>query len=163
MVEVDVSAALRDLTGGMEITEFNQSVRETCVVGDIFGRGTTIRMREVDRYDVQLRWQQAETQKVRAVRSQITYPLKPPGNSEFPPHFDMALFAVQCVGAKEWKVFTNHTDLPVRKTDWNPQAFGTDHEPLHLTIKIEPLKAVDLPAKALHPKSGADRVLPPLE
>jgi ribosomal protein L16 Arg81 hydroxylase len=97
------------------------------IVGDSFRRGSTIRVRDVDQSDVLLRRFQAEAQRYFAARSQINLYLTPPGNSGFPPHFDITdVFVVQCVGAIEWKAFqryTNHTVLPLPETDWDPDRF----------------------------------------
>lgn len=97
------------------------------IVADSFRRGSTIRVRDVDRYDLRLREFQAEVQRYFAAQSQINLYLTPPGASGFPPHFDITdVFVVQCVGAKEWKVFecyTNQTDLPLPETDWDPERF----------------------------------------
>src|SRR5215467_10859185 len=66
------------------------------IVADSFRQGSTIRVRDLDQYDVCLRGFRAEVQKYFAARAQINLYLTPPGTSGFPPHFDITdVFVVQ--------------------------------------------------------------------
>ncbi len=97
------------------------------VVADSFRRGSTIRVRDVDKYDVRLNQFVAEVQRYFTAQSQINVYLTPPARSGFPPHFDITdVFIVQCVGKKEWRIFkdySNRTELPLKETDWDPERF----------------------------------------
>ena len=97
------------------------------IVAENFRRGSTIRVRDVDRFDGTLRRFQAEVQRYFTARSQINLYLTPPGKSGFPPHFDITdVFVVQCRGAKDWSIFdsyTNQVELPLPETDWDPERF----------------------------------------
>lgn len=97
------------------------------VVADNFRRGSTIRVRDVDKFDARLSRFAGEAQRYFAAQSQINVYLTPPAKTGFPPHFDVTdVFIVQCIGRKEWKIFrdyTNMTELPLPDTNWDPDRF----------------------------------------
>jgi hypothetical protein len=97
------------------------------VIAELFQQGATIRLREVDACDRPLSQFVAEVRRQFAAQSQINAYLTPPRKSGFPPHFDITdVFVVQCLGAKQWRVFDDYTsriDLPVMATNWEPDRF----------------------------------------
>ena len=97
------------------------------VIVELFQQGATIRLREVDACDRPLSQFVAEVRRQFAAQSQINVYLTPPRKSGFPPHFDITdVFIVQCLGAKQWRLFDDYTsriDLPVMATTWEPDRF----------------------------------------
>jgi ribosomal protein L16 Arg81 hydroxylase len=108
------------------------------VVAENFRRGSTIRVRDVDKFDVRLNRFVAEVQRYFTARAQTNVYLTPPAKSGFPPHFDITdVFIVQCVGRKEWRIFEDYShrmELPLPETDWDPDRFRTsgEGESIHL-------------------------------
>lgn len=97
------------------------------VVADNFRRGSTIRVRDVDKFDARLNHFVGEVQRYFTAQSQINIYLTPPEKAGFPPHFDITdVFIVQCIGRKEWKTFPDYSDkteLPLMETIWDPDRF----------------------------------------
>jgi len=97
------------------------------VIVELFQKGATIRLRDVDACDRPLSRFVAEVRRQFAAQSQINVYLTPPLTSGFPPHFDITdVFVVQCLGAKQWRLFDDYTsriDLPVMATNWEPDRF----------------------------------------
>jgi Cupin superfamily protein len=96
-------------------------------VADSFRRGSTIRVRDIDKFDAGLNHFVGEVQRSFLAQSQINVYLTPPNKSGFPPHFDITdVFIVQCLGRKEWKIFQDYSDkteLPLMETNWDPDRF----------------------------------------
>ena len=97
------------------------------VIAESFRAGATIRLREVDSFDLRLSEFISDVRRHFAAQSQVNVYLTPPATAGFPPHFDITdVFIVQTLGAKEWRVFdgyTNRVDLPLIDTNWEPDRF----------------------------------------
>jgi Cupin superfamily protein len=108
------------------------------VVAARFSGGSTIRVRDIDRFDVRLGSLAKEIQRLFAARSQINLYLTPPGKSGFAPHFDITdVFILQCLGAKQWRLFeeySNRIDLPLMDTNWDPERFKPLSVPDPITL-----------------------------
>ena len=113
----------------MRLVDVQKKSGKSCVgvVADHFRRGSTIRVRDVDKYDIRLNQFVSEVQRYFTAHSQINVYLTPPAKSGFPPHFDITdVFIVQCVGRKEWRIFddySNKTELPLPETNWDQERF----------------------------------------
>lgn len=108
------------------------------VVAARFSGGSTIRVRDIDRFDVRLGSIAKEIQRLFAARSQINVYLTPPGKTGFAPHFDITdVLILQCLGAKQWRLFedySNRIDLPLMDTNWDPDRFKPLSVPDPITL-----------------------------
>jgi len=108
------------------------------VVAARFSGGSTIRVRDIDKFDVRLGALVTEIQRYFAAQSQINLYLTPPGKTGFAPHFDITdVFILQCRGAKQWRLFedySNRIDLPLRDTNWDPDRFKPSFVPDPITL-----------------------------
>jgi Cupin superfamily protein len=97
------------------------------VVAENFRSGSTIRIRDVDKFDSRLNRFAGEIHRHFAAPAQINIYLTPPAKAGFPPHFDITdAFVVQCIGKKEWRIFydyTNMSELPLTDTNWDPERY----------------------------------------
>jgi hypothetical protein len=108
------------------------------VVADRFRDGSTIRVRDLDRFDVRLGSFALEIRRYFAADSQINLYLTPPGKAGFAPHFDITdVLILQCLGTKSWRVFddySNRIDLPLASTNWDPDRFKPSSTPDAITL-----------------------------
>lgn len=97
------------------------------VIAQRFRGGSTIRVRDLDRFDVRLGSFVEEIRRLFAAETQINLYLTPPAQTGFAPHFDITdVLILQCLGAKSWRVFddySNRVDLPLMETNWDPERF----------------------------------------
>ena len=97
------------------------------IITERFRGGATIRLRDVDSCDLRLSQFAAAVRRRFAAQSQINVYLTPPRQGGFPPHFDITdVFILQCLGAKEWRLFERYTtqvDLPLPDTNWDPDRY----------------------------------------
>jgi len=109
------------------------------LVADSVRRGATIRVSDIQRFHGGLGSFTREIAAYFAAQVQINAYLTPPGHVGFNPHFDTTdIFIVQCVGAKEWKIFGDYTgrlDLPLLETPWAPELYLPSPEFEALTLK----------------------------
>jgi hypothetical protein len=128
-------------------------------VADNFRRGSTIRVRDVDKFDVRLNRFVEQVQRYFTAHSQINVYLTPPAKSGFPPHFDITdVFIVQCIGSKEWRIFDNYSnkaELPLMETDWDPERFRPS-EPAE-AISLCAGDVLYMPRGAMHQAFCTDR------
>jgi ribosomal protein L16 Arg81 hydroxylase len=129
------------------------------VVSDHFLKGSTIRVRDVDRFDELLGAFVRELQRYFGAHSQLNVYLTPPGERGFPPHFDTTdVFVVQCIGRKEWNIFeaySNGIDLPLPETDWDPDRFAPSVPPRSITLSAGDV--LYLPRGVMHEAFCTDR------
>jgi len=108
------------------------------VLAERFREGSTIRVRDVDKFDMRLDQFVSEVRRHFAAQSQINVYLTPPAKTGFPPHFDITDgFIVQCLGRKEWRGFgaySSRIDLPLMDTNWDPDRFRTSSTPDSMTL-----------------------------
>jgi hypothetical protein len=129
------------------------------VMADSIRRGSTIRIRDVDKFDQRLHSFTGEIQRHFAAQSQINVYLTPPNMAGFPPHFDITdVFVVQCAGSKAWKIFHDYSDkieLPGMDTNWDPDRFKPSGQAESITL--EPGDVLYLPRGVMHQASCQDR------
>lgn len=129
------------------------------VISGHFRRGSTIRVRDLDKFDARLNSFVAEIERQFAARSQVNAYLTPPGKTGFPPHFDITdVFIVQCGGKKEWTLFqeySNKSELPLTQTNWDPEFFKPTGEPERMTLN--PGDVLYMPRGVMHQASCTDR------
>ena len=122
------------------------------VITESLRKGATVRVRDADKFDAQLKQFVREIQRYLAAPSQINVYLTPPSEAGFPPHFDTTdVFIVQCAGRKEWKIFheyTNKVELPVMETPWDPDRFKPSAVAENITLL--PGDVLYLPRGAMH-------------
>jgi JmjC domain len=108
------------------------------IVAERFRGGSTIRVRDLDKFDARLGLFVAEVRRRFAAGSQINLYLTPPRQPGFAPHFDITdVFIVQCLGAKAWRLYddySNRIDLPLMDTNWDPDRFKPSSQPPPITI-----------------------------
>jgi ribosomal protein L16 Arg81 hydroxylase len=122
------------------------------VVVEHFRRGSTIRIRDIDKCESHLKRFTAAVQRYFAAQSQVNLYLTPPGRNGFPPHFDITdVFIVQCAGRKEWKLYhqyTNKAELPGMETNWDPDLFQPSVFPDG--VSLNPGDVLYLPRGVMH-------------
>jgi Cupin superfamily protein len=121
-------------------------------IADNFRRGSTIRIRDVDKFDARLSHFVGEVRRYFTAQSQVNVYLTPPTKTGFPPHFDITdVFIVQCMGSKEWRIFDDYadkTELPLMETNWDPDRFRP-REPTD-AITLCPGDVLYLPRGVMH-------------
>lgn len=129
------------------------------VVADNFRQGSTIRVRDADKFDARLDRFASEIQRYFTAQSQINIYLTPPAKTGFPPHFDTTdVFVVQCLGQKEWKIFHDYSDkrdLPLLDTIWDPDRFKPSAHAEAITLR--PGDVLYLPRGVMHEASCTKR------
>ena len=129
------------------------------VVAERFGQGATVRVRDVDALDRRLSAFAAAVRRQFAAPAQINMYLTPPRQDGFPPHFDITDgFVVQCLGAKQWRLYTDYTqrvELPPPATNWEPDRFRSLGAPDTLTLAAGDV--LYLPRGAMHEARCTDR------
>lgn len=129
------------------------------MMADRFCGGSTIRVRDVDRFDMRLGQFASEVRRHFAAQSQVNVYVTPPTKAGFPPHFDITdVFIVQCLGRKEWRVFHDYAgriDLPLVDTNWDPDRFRPSGTPDSITLSAGDV--LYLPRGLMHQASCTDR------
>jgi len=129
------------------------------IVAERFRGGSTIRVRDVDKVDARLGLFVAEIRRLFASGSQINLYLTPPRKPGFAPHFDITdVFIVQCLGAKEWRLFDDYShrvDLPLTDTNWDPDRFKPSSLPDAITLSAGDV--LYLPRGVMHEAFCTDR------
>lgn len=129
------------------------------VIAERIGHGATLRVRDVEAFDQRLGAFAAAVRRQFAAPAQINMYLTPPGRDGFPPHFDITDgFIVQCLGAKEWRLFGDYTgriELPPVTTNWQPECFRPRGEPDTLTLAAGDV--LYLPRGVMHEARCTDR------
>ena len=122
------------------------------VVAQRFRGGSTIRVRDVDRFDVRLGDFVQEVRRRFAADSQINLYLTPPGKAGFAPHFDITdVLILQCLGTKTWRIFDDYShriDLPLMDTNWDPDRYKPTSMPDPITLS--PGDVLYLPRGVMH-------------
>jgi len=122
------------------------------VVADCFRQGSTIRVREIEKFDARLSQLASHVRQQFAAQADINVYLTPPHKQGFPPHFDITdVFIVQCLGKKQWRLFpeyTNQTHLPLPDTCWDPARYQPSGEVEALTLR--PGDVLYLPRGSMH-------------
>lgn len=122
------------------------------VVADCFRQGSTIRVRDVDKFDSRLSQLASHVRQQFAARADINVYLTPPRKQGFPPHFDITdVFIVQCLGRKQWRLFpeyANRTELPLPDTCWDPSRYQPSSTVETLTLR--PGDVLYLPRGSMH-------------
>ncbi|MEQ1574232.1 MAG: cupin domain-containing protein [Vicinamibacterales bacterium] len=122
------------------------------VIADSFRRGSTIRVRDLDKFDARLHRFVEAVRRDFTAQAQINLYLTPPTKTGFPPHFDITdVFIVQCIGRKEWRIFNEYsgkTELPLMETDWDPDRF-VPTAPAE-AMALSPGDVLYLPRGAMH-------------
>ena len=129
------------------------------LVAERFHDGATIRLRDIDRVDRRLGEFAAAVRSTFSAGSQINVYLTPPAKAGFPPHFDITdVFIVQCLGRKQWHVYTDYTsrvDLPLAETNWEPDRFRPVGSPDAMTLSAGDV--LYLPRGVMHEAFCTDR------
>jgi hypothetical protein len=124
-----------------------------------FRSGSTMRVRDVDKFDMRLGQFVGEVRIHFAAQSQINVYLTPPAKTGFPPHFDITdVFIVQCLGTKDWRVFDDYAcriDLPLMETNWDPDRFRPSATPDAITLSAGDV--LYLPRGVMHQALCTDR------
>jgi hypothetical protein len=113
----------------MRLSDVQKKSGKSCleVVVNHLLKGSTIRVRDVEQSNDQMRRFVNEVQHYFAAQSQVNLYLTPPTKTGFPPHFDITdVFVVQCLGRKEWRIYndySNKIELPLVETNWDPDHF----------------------------------------
>jgi hypothetical protein len=137
-----------------KLADVQRKSGKSCLAAAIenFRRGSTIRVRDLDKFDTRLNRLVSEIQRYFTARSQINLYLTPPAKTGFPPHFDITdAFIIQCIGSKEWRLFpdySNRIELPLMATNWDPDRFRPS-EPSE-GITLGPGDVLYLPRGAMH-------------
>jgi hypothetical protein len=109
------------------------------VVADGLSRGSTIRVRDLDRFDGGVGAFAAATSRLLQAGVQCNLYLTPAGHEGFPPHFDTTdVFVAQCAGSKQWDIFDDYTAmtvLPLADANWDPERFRPIGEPARLLLQ----------------------------
>ncbi len=138
-----IPLAYVDVFDGGQLTRLVDMQRKSgktglAVVAARFSGGSTIRVRDIDKFNVRLGALVTEIQRYFAAHSQINLYLTPPGKTGFAPHFDITdVFILQCLGAKQWRLFedySNRIDLPLMDTNWDPDRFKPSFVPDPITL-----------------------------
>lgn len=91
------------------------------------GKGSTLRFRDIERFDPRLAELAAAVAETFAAPVQINLYLTPPRQEGFPPHFDNTdVFIVQVAGSKSWTLhrdYTNQASLPNPDSPWDPEKY----------------------------------------
>jgi hypothetical protein len=125
------------------------------VIADSILRGSTIRIRDINKFDERLNRFALEVQRCFVAESQINVYLTPPERVGFPPHFDITdVFVLQCSGKKAWKIFHDYShrvELPLMETAWNPDRFKPSGKIEDITL--EPGDVLYMPRGVMHQAS----------
>ena len=97
------------------------------VAAEHLGKGSTLRFRDIERFDPRLADLAAAVAETYAAPVQINVYLTPPRQEGFPPHFDNTdVFVVQVAGSKAWTLhrdYTNQAPLPDPDSPWDPEKY----------------------------------------
>jgi hypothetical protein len=138
----------------MRLPDVQKKSGKSCleIVVDHLRKGSTIRVRDLQQSDNQMRRFVNDVQQYFAAQSQVNLYLTPPGTAGFPPHFDITdVFIVQCVGRKEWRIYndySNRIELPLMETNWDPDHFKPS--PPAEAISLCPGDVLYLPRGVMH-------------
>lgn len=109
------------------------------VVANCLSLGSTIRVRDLDRFEGGIGAFAAASSQLLQAEVQCNLYLTPAGHEGFPPHFDTTdVFVAQCVGSKQWHIFdayTAMTVLPLADAVWDPDQFRPIGEPAQFLLK----------------------------
>ncbi|MCC7548391.1 MAG: hypothetical protein IT532_11555 [Burkholderiales bacterium] len=129
------------------------------LIAERLAQGATVRVRDVDAFDQRLGALAACVRRRFAAPAQINMYLTPPGQDGFPPHFDITDgFIVQCLGAKQWRVFRDYAqrvELPPMATNWEPERFRPLGEPE--TIELSAGDVLYVPRGVMHEARCTER------
>ena len=97
------------------------------VIAENLRQGSTLRVRDIHKFDAELNRFAQEIRNQFAAQSQMNVYLTPASKAGFAPHFDTTdVFVLQCLGEKEWRIYseyTNKVELPPMDTPWDPDRF----------------------------------------
>lgn len=109
------------------------------VIAESLRRGATLRVREIDKFDAELRRFAQEIRRQFAAQAQMNVYLTPASKAGFAPHFDTTdVFVLQCLGEKEWRIYpeyTNKIELPPMDTPWDPDRFRPSAGAMNFTLR----------------------------
>ncbi|MEO8464706.1 MAG: cupin domain-containing protein [Gammaproteobacteria bacterium] len=127
-----------DIFDGTDLRQFVDRQRKPGqtnfdVVADNLRRGATIRIRDVEKFDLELNELTKDIERHFVGRCNGNIYLTPPGKVGFPPHFDLTdVFVVQCNGKKHWQIhdqYKNMSELPLADVNWDAERFGPTSPP----------------------------------
>jgi ribosomal protein L16 Arg81 hydroxylase len=123
------------------------------IVAESFRHGSTIRVRDMGRFDARLGQIEREVRRRFAAGADINLYLTPPSKAGFPPHFDITdVFIIQCLGRKQWRLyseFANRKELPLPATNWEPERYMPIAASAK-TIALSPGDVLYLPRGTMH-------------
>lgn len=122
------------------------------VVATSLGRGATIRICDIQKFDKYLEGLIREVSIFFAATAQVNLYLTPPNQAGFKAHFDTTdIFVIQCTGSKEWRVhsgYIDQMDLPLIETEWDASRYKPSG--VFETVILEAGDVLYLPRGTMH-------------